>query len=312
MFTLNHFRVVLSTISILTAVVSCGDEIKVEALEDPDSSRRSKRRVLVKVVRDIVVTEKDEDPPHGHEHVEYHYLAMGDDGFAKPKSICSWPDDHILTWKKDSSNERRARLDDWARKSYVAVVKRRVGPAKTLWSPSVGYLGGGSLRKLYVGENWGTATGLDIRDIRSIAFEDNRQVEIVHTDDQVTTGKYLSGSFGSESEDFRELHEVEEAVLIGFLLGQMREQSIPLKEISKITLYEPGTFVFESGGDATDVTGIEGLRTWTDNTGTKKLQAEFIDFAVQIRRNDGSVVFIPMSLLSDEDISLVKRSLRSE
>ena len=51
------------------------------------------------------------------------------------------------------------------------------------------------------------------------------------------------------------------------------------------------------------------MRTWTDSTGTHKVEAEFVDFKdgkVQLKKEDGKTITIPIERLSDADQDSVK------
>ncbi|NNE00376.1 MAG: hypothetical protein HKN47_23910 [Pirellulaceae bacterium] len=52
-----------------------------------------------------------------------------------------------------------------------------------------------------------------------------------------------------------------------------------------------------------------GIREWTDKTGRYKIQAELIDVSddvAKLKRDDGKLIQIPISKLSDEDATIAK------
>ncbi|MDZ7617548.1 MAG: SHD1 domain-containing protein, partial [Patescibacteria group bacterium] len=59
-------------------------------------------------------------------------------------------------------------------------------------------------------------------------------------------------------------------------------------------------------------TGQGVARTWTDTTGTYRIEAEFVDVVegkVHLKRADGSVIAVPLDKLSDADRDHIKRLL---
>lgn len=54
-----------------------------------------------------------------------------------------------------------------------------------------------------------------------------------------------------------------------------------------------------------------GARTWTDSSGTRTIEAEFVEFkdgSVQLRREDGTIVPVPIDKLSAADQEFVRKA----
>jgi hypothetical protein len=55
------------------------------------------------------------------------------------------------------------------------------------------------------------------------------------------------------------------------------------------------------------------FRTWTDNTGSFKVSAEFVSFGngkVKLRKQDGNEVTVPLERLSTADVEFVRERCR--